>query len=66
MVRDPVQERDVDRTDASPENDRSPPSQVAGKIPEGSNYSNPKEEMEDEMCDVMRRLFAENDTLDEI
>jgi len=33
---------------------------------EGSDYNNPEEEMEDEMCDVMRQLFVENDTPYEI
>lgn len=37
-----------------------------GKVLEGSNYNNPKEKIEDDMCDVMRRSFVENVALDEI
>lgn len=38
----------------------SPPSPVVGEGSDGDGHSNLEEDMEDEMCFVMRRLFAKN------
>lgn len=48
------------------EGSRSPPSPVAREVSNGSGHSNPEEEMDDEMCDVMRQMFVEDNAPNEI
>lgn len=43
-----------------------PPSLVTGEVSNGSGRSYPEEEMDDEMCDVMRWFFAEENMPNEI
>jgi len=45
---------EIDGLDGSTKGDRSPPSPVAGEVSNGIGHNNPEENMDDEMCDVMR------------
>lgn len=56
----------TNRPDGSPKGGRIRPSIFVAEVSNGSGHSNVEEDMEDEMCDVMRQLFVEGNVLDKI
>lgn len=56
----------TNRPDGSPKGGRIRPSIFVAEVSNGSGHSNVEEDMEDEMCDVIRQLFVEDNVPDKI